>query len=199
MHFVVSPDSSILAAITPSVNAIAVDVVVDEVTGVDRAISPVESAFTILFSLFILALVASTVWPNFFALAMLFVFVPHALVLGSISVVINSVAMRLVVLPFSVVDISISVDQTPSAVGLVKLPVAFVQTAVDPSLDSFSIFTVFVVPFPLILGSVVQNYEHFLYALNTVEVFWLGFVIEGRQSRTDFYYELTRFLNLSLR
>jgi hypothetical protein len=153
----------------------------------------------VLLAVDIVAFVGGTIWPGLQSLAVLFILSPPAFVTGSIQMTVDTPAVGLIIFPSTVVDISISVDQTPSAVGLVKLPVAFVQTADDPSLDSFSIFTILVVPFPLILGSVVQNYEHFFYALNTVEVFWLRFVIEGRQSRTDFYYELTRFLNLSLR
>lgn len=110
MHLVIVPLAVVLSSIRPSVNALTVDVVVDEVTSICRAVSPEELTVAVLLPVFILTFVACIVWPNLLTLTVLFVFKPPALVASTISVVVNSIAMCLIILPISVVNIAISVN-----------------------------------------------------------------------------------------
>jgi hypothetical protein len=111
----------------------------------------------VFFTVFIKSLVASIIWPNLFALTMLFILEPLALVTRSISVVINTETVRLIVLPIAIINVTVCMDQTTSSVGLIVLPIAFVQRSINPNLNTLTVFTVFRIPFTLILGTVVQN------------------------------------------
>lgn len=75
------------------------DVIVNEIAVIGRAISPLEVTDAVLATVLVLALVLSAVWPNFFALAMLLVLGPVALVLGAVHVIVFTVAVGFVVLP----------------------------------------------------------------------------------------------------
>lgn len=152
---------------------------------------------TVLLSILVLTLVACVVGPDLFSFTMLLVFKPEAFVAGSIGVVVTSVAVGLVVLPLTVVNVSISMDESSATVGLVISPVSFVKRAVDPDLDTLAIFAVLLVPFALVLSSVVESDEVASDPADTV-ISWLGVVIELGEARPDVHDEATGLLDGSV-
>ena len=102
-------------------------VVILEVTLVDRAVGPAESALTLLLAIVILAGVSCFVGPLLVAGARLGVFEPRAFEINAIfEVIIVTVAVIPIVQPFSFVYISIAVDQASATISHVRSPLAFV-------------------------------------------------------------------------
>ena len=102
-------------------------VVILEVTLVDRAVGPAESALTLLLAIVILAGVSGFVGPLLVAGARLSVFEPRTFEINAIfEVIIVTVAVIPIVQPFSFVYISIAVDQASGAISHVGEPLAFV-------------------------------------------------------------------------
>ena len=65
LHFVVIPESIVLSTVGPIIFAWSLDVIFDEHTVISRSISPGEFSFTVLFALYVLTLIFSTIWPRF--------------------------------------------------------------------------------------------------------------------------------------
>lgn len=102
-------------------------VVILEVTLVDRAVGPAESALTLLLAIVILAGVSGFVGPLLVAGARLSVFEPRTFEINAIfEVIIVTVAVIPIVQPFSFVYISIAVDQASGTISHVRSPLAFV-------------------------------------------------------------------------
>ena len=119
----------------------------------------------------VLTFVAGIVWPNLFTFAVLLVLKPVALVACSIRVVVLAIAVGLVVFPLSVVDVAIGVNESSTSIRFVCLPVAFVERAVDPDLDTSTVFPAHVVPLAFVLGSVVKCHKG---SLDSIDTIWLG-------------------------
>ena len=112
-------------------------VVILEVTLVDRAVGPAESALTLLLAIVILAGVSGFVGPLLVAGARLSVFEPRTFEINAIfEVIIVTVAVIPIVQPFSIVYISIAVDQATGTISHVRSPLAFVQRTIIAKLDT---------------------------------------------------------------
>lgn len=112
-------------------------VVILEVTLVDRAVGPAESALTLLLAIVILAGVSGFVGPLLVAGARLGVFEPRTFEINAIfEVIIVTVAVIPIVQPFSFVYISIAVDQASSTISHVRSPLAFVQRTIIAELNT---------------------------------------------------------------
>jgi hypothetical protein len=112
-------------------------VVILEVTLVDRAVGPAESALTLLLAIVILARVSGFIGPLLVARARLSVFEPRAFEINAIfEVIIVTVAVIPIVQPFSFVYISITVDQASGAISHVRSPQAFVQRTIIAELNT---------------------------------------------------------------
>lgn len=112
-------------------------VVILEVTLVDRAVGPAESALTLLLAILILAGVSGFVGPLLVAGARLSVFEPRTFEINAIfEVIIVTVAVIPIVQPFSFVYISIAVDQASGTISHVRSPLAFVQRTIIAELNT---------------------------------------------------------------
>jgi len=112
-------------------------VVILEVTLVDRAVGPAESALTLFLAIVILAGVSGFVGPLLVAGARLSVFEPRTFEINAIfEVIIVTVAVIPIVQPFSIVYISIAVDQATGTISHVRSPLAFVQRTIIAELDT---------------------------------------------------------------
>lgn len=112
-------------------------VVILEVTLVDRAVGPAESALTLLLAIVILAGVSGFVGPLLVAGARLGVFEPRTFEINAIfEVIIVTVAVIPIVQPFSFVYISIAVDQASGTISHVRSPLAFVQRTIIAELNT---------------------------------------------------------------
>jgi hypothetical protein len=84
LHFVVFPITFVLAAVTPLVDAFALDVVFLELAIILALVRPCEAPDSVLLSLNVISFIGGSVRPGFKALAMLLIFLPVALVSGSV-------------------------------------------------------------------------------------------------------------------
>jgi hypothetical protein len=144
------------------------DVVFKEFSIVGRTVGPEELTMAVLLTIAVLSFIASVVRPDLLAVTVLLIFEPVTFVTGTISVMIFSVTMGFIVLPFSVVDITVSVDKSATTICLVGTPISFIQTTVDPDLNSAAVFATKLVPFSLILGSIVESHKGALHANDTI-------------------------------
>jgi len=178
VHLVHVPLSSEFTSVSPSVNTLALNVVVFKVSGVGGAVSPVELSFAVFLSIIVVAFVLSIVGPDLFAVSMLLILVPVSFVLGAISVMVASEAMGLIVLPFSVIYISISMDESTTSIGLVLTPVALVNRSVDPELFSLAFLQSILVPVSVVPGTVLESHLFFQSELRCIIADGLGVVVE---------------------
>ena len=173
------------------------DVVFKEVTSIGGAICPEELASSVLFPIFVFALVAGIVGPDFLTFSMLLVLVPVTLVTCAVCVVVLPVAVGLVVLPVSVVYITVGVNESTSAICLICFPVSFIQRSVDPDLDSFTILAATLIPFTLVFCSIVQSDERSLDSVDTIGR-WGGLILEGFQLVPDLHDKTACLHNLRI-
>lgn len=109
----------------------------------------------VLLAILVLTFVASIIRPDFFAFTVLFVLEPPAFVSRTISVIVDSVAVGLIVLPVSIIDVSVSMNKAASTVCFIVFPVTFVKGAIDPDLNTATVFSALLVPLSFVLGSVI--------------------------------------------
>lgn len=123
----------------PFVFAQALDVVIEEVSGIGGAVGPDEFPLAVLLAVIVLADEFRLIRPNFCALAVLLVFDPLSFVDCSVSVVEFSEPPGSVFLPVSFVAVSVRVNQPALALGLVVLPVSDVVAPILPDLFPFPV------------------------------------------------------------
>mmetsp|Transcript_38839 Transcript_38839/g.88321 ORF Transcript_38839/g.88321 Transcript_38839/m.88321 type:complete len:206 (+) Transcript_38839:292-909(+) len=160
MHPVPVPLPVELPAVSPLVDTSAVDVIVQEVTLVARAVRPRELSLSGLVSSGVLANILCTIWPDFYTFPVLLVILPLALVSRAVGVVVHAVPVGLVVLPLAFVHVSIDMFKAPMPLRLVVLPLPVVPCTVRPDLYPL---TMPVVPHPLasVGGSVLEGVRAF--------------------------------------
>lgn len=115
--------------------------------GINASIGKSESTIPIFLTIFVIAVVASSVRPCFNADSMLFVFKPVANICSSVSMFIRALAMSLIIEPHTLVYVSISVDQTAKSVCLIVLPGTLISGSIGPDLDSMTMLLAVVVSF----------------------------------------------------
>jgi len=136
MHHIVQPFTLVPTIISPDVNSLAFDVVVDEIAIEVRVVVPLEGAVAELLAKAVLALVAGAVGPRLMPLPVLFIACPHAFVARAICMHINAEAICHIVDPLARVVRAISVhDAALPVVGIVD-EVAFIRGAILPNVDA---------------------------------------------------------------
>lgn len=133
----------------------SVDLIVEPVTYIFRAIAPYIGTAAVFLALFIIAVISGPVCPCLYTVPVLQVIFPVTFVLCTVYVCIDAVTVRFVVLPFTIKHITIDVPELSFAVSLVVDPLAFVAGAIRPNLDPLSVTHC---PFPLALvdGSILE-------------------------------------------
>jgi len=132
MHFISVPGPLIHTAIAPSIAARALDVIVGEVTVVERSVTPRELALSLLASANVLALIGGSIAPRFDTLAVLLVIFPGTLVNRTVEVQVLSLAVGFIGAPLTDIDVAIGVDESADAMRLAVVPLALVQAAIEP-------------------------------------------------------------------
>ena len=151
-----------------------------------------------LLSVLVLSLVASIVGPDLLTVTMLLILEPVALIPGPIRVVVDSIPMGLIILPLTIVDIAVCMDQSASAVGLVSPPVPFIERAIHPDLHTTPILHALLIPFTLILCSIVKGHDGSVNScLSIVLRSWLK--VEWFETLTDLHDEAASCHDLSIR
>ena len=138
MHFIAKPFTIIIPPVRPSVLAMALDVVLSELSDVAGSIMPVEVPMAMLCAIDVGALIACLVRPRLDSLPVLLVFLPAAFVDGTVVVHVLAVTVGFVVEPLALVDVSIRMDQTTNTIGFALAPLALVQRAIEPDLATLA-------------------------------------------------------------
>ena len=109
---------------------------------------------------------------------MLFIVFPVAVVLSTVCMNVDSSSMSFVIFPVTLINIAISVDQPALAISLVILPVALVQTAIRPDLESSTVPSVRSgKPLSLVLGIVLDRRQRPSFSLLRILV-WVDRIVE---------------------
>lgn len=95
VHFIILPFTDILSPVLPLVFPVPLNVILEELSLIDRTVGPLEDTMAMLFALRVFSLVAGPIWPNFLAFAILFIVFPLADIFGSIHVNITPLAVKL--------------------------------------------------------------------------------------------------------
>ena len=108
------------------------DLIVDPLSFIGRAISPGVLSSSLFLTHDVLALVSGTLRPSLYTLAVLLVLLPFSFVASSLHVGVDSMTISLVVHPATFVDIAVGMEEFSLAARLVELPLAFVASTVNP-------------------------------------------------------------------
>jgi len=115
-----------------------------------------EPTASLLLSLLIGTVVASTVRPGLDSVSVLLIIVPLSFVIGTVSMGVAAVALGFVINPLALIDIAISVVQLALPVSFVLAPLTFVARPIWPDLNAVAI-SHFVQPLPGVSCSVFQR------------------------------------------
>mmetsp|Transcript_32057 Transcript_32057/g.70101 ORF Transcript_32057/g.70101 Transcript_32057/m.70101 type:complete len:301 (+) Transcript_32057:211-1113(+) len=163
-HSVALPVACELAAIVPSVCPLAVDLVVEEVAVVGRALWPCKLPYSVLLSGPILALETRVVRPLLNSMTLFLVVLPLTDIPRAVCVVVDAFPVGLVITPLALVDVPVGMHELAEAFSEAVSPLAIETGAIWPLLHSVAVPLV-ALPLSSVLHAVFEEHGGALYAI----------------------------------
>lgn len=140
MQLVRLPLSLVDTTVGPTIFTFAVDTVVSPMADIDRLICPAISSLTMFLTVLECTLILRTVGQLFLSGAVLHIILPEALIFLTVGVCIDTESSRAILDELARVHIAILMMEVALTLGKTEAPITIIPSSIGPRLSTFSVF-----------------------------------------------------------